>query len=132
MPFHPKYNVKGVLVNGYGIYSEPLTNEILAKVNTSYKNIIKNQKAKISTKLENKVALITEGGSGISKAIALVYASEGAKIVVSDINETGGNETVSHIKSKGGDAIFVKADTSNPEDSKNMVAQAVKQFGGLH
>src|SRR5690554_1336881 len=82
--------------------------------------------------LENKVALITGGGSGIGKAIALLYASEGAKIVVSDINETGGNETVSHIKSKGGDAIFVKADTSNPEDSKNMVAQAVKQFGGLH
>lgn len=82
--------------------------------------------------LENKIALVTGGGSGIGKAIALLYASEGAKIVVSDVNETGGNETVSEIKAKGGDAIFVKADTSKPDDSKNVVEQAVKKFGGLH
>jgi len=83
-------------------------------------------------KFENKVAIITGGGSGIGKAISLLYASEGAKIVVSDVNEQGGNETVSEIKAKGGDAIFVKADTSKPDDSKNVVEQAVKQFGGLH
>lgn len=82
--------------------------------------------------LENKIALVTGGGSGIGKAIALLYASEGAKIVVSDVNETGGNETVSEIKAKGGDAIFIKADTSKPDDSKNVVEQAVKKFGGLH
>lgn len=82
--------------------------------------------------LENKVAIITGGASGIGKAIALLYASEGAKIVVSDIDEKGSMETVDAIKSKGGDAIFVKGDTSNPEDSKNMVEQAVKHFGGLH
>src|SRR5438105_3976161 len=82
--------------------------------------------------LENKVAIVTGGGSGIGKAIALLYASEGAKIVISDVNEQGGNETVSEIKSKGGDAIFVKADTSKPDDSKNVVEKAVKQFGGLH
>ena len=45
--------------------------------------------------LENKVAIVTGGGSGIGKAIALLYASEGAKIVISDVNEQGGNETVS-------------------------------------
>src|SRR3954452_6469341 len=82
--------------------------------------------------LENKVVIITGAGSGIGKAISLLYATEGAKIVVSDINEKGANETVSEIKSKGGEAIFIKADTSKPHDNKNVVEQAVKQFGGLH
>ncbi len=82
--------------------------------------------------LENKVAIITGGGSGIGKAISLLYAKEGAKVVVSDISEKGGNETVAEIKSAKGEAIFVKADTSKPEDSKSLVEQAVKQFKGLH
>ena len=82
--------------------------------------------------LENKVAIVTGGGSGIGKAISLLYASEGASIVVSDIDEKGSNETVAEIKEKGGKAIFVKADTSKPEDSKNVVDKAVKEFGGLH
>lgn len=82
--------------------------------------------------LENKVAIVTGGGSGIGKAIALLCASEGAKIVISDVNEPGGNEAVEEIKAKGGDAIFVNADTSKPDDSKYLVEQAVKKFGGLH
>lgn len=82
--------------------------------------------------LENKVAIVTGAGSGIGKAIALLYAKEGAKVVVSDINEKGGKEVVEEIKSKGGQATFIKADTSNPDDNKNIVDQVVQQFGGLH
>lgn len=82
--------------------------------------------------LDNQVALITGAGSGIGKAIALLYASEGAKVVVSDINEAGGREVAEAIQSQGGDAFFVKADTSKPSDNQALVEQAVKQYGGLH
>ena len=82
--------------------------------------------------LKDKVALITGAGSGIGRAIAILYASEGAKVVVSDIDENGGNETVSEITSKGGEAFFVKADSSKAEDNKNIVDQAVNKFGALH
>ncbi len=82
--------------------------------------------------LENKVAIVTGAGSGIGRAVALLYASEGAKVVVSDINETSGNETLLQIKKQNGNAIFIKADTSKPTDNQSLVAQTVKHFGGLH
>ncbi|MBI2283053.1 MAG: glucose 1-dehydrogenase [Bacteroidetes bacterium] len=82
--------------------------------------------------LQNKIAIVTGGGSGIGRAICLLYASEGAKIVVSDVDEKGGEDSVAQIKAKGGVAIFVKADTSKPEDSRKVVEQAVEKFGGLH
>lgn len=82
--------------------------------------------------LENKVAIVTGGGSGIGKSICILYAAEGAKVIVSDINEEGGNETVREIKDKGGEAIFFKADTSKPGDNKNLVEKAISQYGALH
>jgi NAD(P)-dependent dehydrogenase (short-subunit alcohol dehydrogenase family) len=82
--------------------------------------------------LAKKVAIVTGGGSGIGHAISLLYASEGAKVVVSDIDEKGGNAAVAEIKAKGGEALFVKADTSKPDDSKALVEKTVKEFGGLH
>lgn len=82
-------------------------------------------------KLENKVAIITGAASGIGKSTALLFAQEGAKVVVSDINEENGNKAVEDIKAAGGDAIFVKADTSSPEDNENLVKETIKAFGKL-
>ena len=82
--------------------------------------------------LENKVAIVTGAGSGIGRGIALIYAENGAKVVVSDINEPNGNNTVSEINAMGGEAIFVKADTSSPEDNENLVNNALEVYGGLH
>ncbi len=82
--------------------------------------------------LANKIALVTGAGSGIGKAVALKYAAEGAKVVVSDIAEKGGHATVEEIKAQGGEAIFIKADTSTAENNDLLVKQTIEQYGALH
>ncbi len=82
--------------------------------------------------LENKVAIVTGAGSGIGQAIAILFAAEGSKVIVSDINETGGKNTVDEIKKNGGDATFIKADTSRPEDNEQLVRQTIDTYGSLH
>lgn len=81
--------------------------------------------------LKDKVSIITGGGSGIGEHTALLFAKNGSKIVVTDINEEHGKAVVEKVKKEGVEAIFVKADTSNPEDSKRSVEEAVKAFGKL-
>jgi NAD(P)-dependent dehydrogenase (short-subunit alcohol dehydrogenase family) len=81
--------------------------------------------------LSGKVALVTGASSGIGRNTSLMYAREGARVVVSDVVEEGGNETVRRIENAGGEAIFVRADVSKPEDCKNLVRQAVDRFGRL-
>ena len=62
--------------------------------------------------VEGKVALVTGGASGIGRATALTFAREGAKLVVADMNEDGGHQTVHMITENGGEATFVQVDVS--------------------
>ena len=82
--------------------------------------------------LEGKVALVTGGGSGIGRALSEAYAREGAKVVVADLSEAHGAETVAAIEKSGGQAAFIRTDVSRPQDNEAMVALAVERFGGLH
>lgn len=82
-------------------------------------------------RLSNKVALITGASSGIGRETALLFASEGAKIIAVDVNDAAGEEVAGEISRRGGEAIYVHADISSAADSENMVAQAERQYGKL-
>ncbi len=83
-------------------------------------------------KLQNKVALVTGGTSGIGRASAVALAKAGAKVVVSGRREAEGQETVRQIEAVGGQALFVKADVANEADVANLVNKTVEKFGALH
>ena len=83
-------------------------------------------------RLDGKVAIITGSGSGMGKAAALLFAREGAKVAVVDINDKGGAEVVEAIKKAGGEAIFLHVDVGVEADLKRMVEQAVKAFGKVN
>ncbi|HLF85830.1 MAG TPA: 3-oxoacyl-ACP reductase FabG [Nitrospiria bacterium] len=82
-------------------------------------------------RLENKVAMITGGGSGIGREAALLFAKEGAKVVVADVNEKGGEETAAEIRKNGGDGFFAKLDVTNREQSKQVVKDSLGKYGRI-
>ena len=82
-------------------------------------------------RLQNKVALITGASSGIGRETALLFASEGAKVVCVDINDDGGQETVAMIQERNGEAIYVHADVSQAADCEQMIGAAEEAFGKL-
>ncbi len=81
--------------------------------------------------MKNKVVIITGAASGIGEATALLFAREGAKVIVSDIQETEGKDVVKRIEKEGGKASFFKADVSVAEENKALVDFAVKTYGKL-
>lgn len=83
-------------------------------------------------RLKGKVGIVTGGSSGIGKETSLLFAQEGAKVAVVDINDTQGKETVKMIKDLGGEAIYIHADQAKEKEVENMVATTEKQFGKVN
>ena len=81
--------------------------------------------------LADKVALVTGGSSGIGRATALALAREGAKVVVADLNVSGGEQTGHQIEQAGGESIFVDADVSKAGSTEAMVNRTVESYGRL-
>ena len=83
-------------------------------------------------RLDGKVALITGGASGMGMVAARLFASEGARIVLTDVADDAGETVAEEIEGAGGEAAYVHADVSREDDAHAMVATAVERFGGLH
>lgn len=82
-------------------------------------------------RLEGKVAVVTGAASGMGKAIAELYAKEGAKVVVSDLNGEGAEAVVAGIKANGGQAVAIKTNVADLNDIHAMIDTAVQEFGTL-
>jgi NAD(P)-dependent dehydrogenase (short-subunit alcohol dehydrogenase family) len=83
-------------------------------------------------RLDGKVALITGAGNGMGRVASVLFAHEGARIVVADWSDDGGAETVAAVEAAGGEATFVKVDVAKAEQVERMVATAMDTFGAVH
>ena len=85
----------------------------------------------MGNRLDGKVAIVTGAGSGIGQATAVRFADEGASVVIADVNEAGGQETLRQIEQAGGTAALVSTDVAKAEQVARMVAETVSRFGKL-
>lgn len=83
-------------------------------------------------RLANKVAIITGAGSGMGRVAALLFAREGAKVVVAELDTRTGEETAAAIKEAGGDSLFVAVNVADEAQVQRMVAATVERFGAVH
>jgi NAD(P)-dependent dehydrogenase (short-subunit alcohol dehydrogenase family) len=82
-------------------------------------------------RLQNKVVFITGAGSGIGKSSALLFAKEGAKVIVNDVSAEHGSQTVTEIVEQGGEAIFLQADVTKATEVEEMVNRALEHYGRI-
>ena len=82
-------------------------------------------------RLDGKVALITGAGKGMGQVASVLFAREGARIVVADFSEAGGRETVAAVEAGGGEAAFVKVDVANADQVEKMIEFAMARYGSL-
>lgn len=82
-----------------------------------------------SDRLAGKTALITGGAAGIGRAASLLFAAEGARVAILDIQEEAGNKTVKDIQQAGGDALFVQTDVSNALSVEQGIASVIEKYG---
>ena len=83
--------------------------------------------------LTDKVAIITGSASGIGRGIALIFAENGASVVINGIkeDEERGNKVVEEIRAAGGKAIFIKADVGNAEEARALADKTIEEFGRI-
>jgi len=82
-------------------------------------------------RLEDKVAIVTGGASGLGKTFCLALAEQGAKLVVADIKDKEAQQTATEIQAKGGSALSLKVDVTSEEDTLRMAEETLKQFGRI-
>lgn len=83
----------------------------------------------MSKRLKDKVAIITGGGAGIGQATSVLFAEEGAKVIIGDLDQANGEATEAQIKAAGGEAVFVKSDISKEDDAQRLTDEALRAFG---